>query len=62
MLPLLFERSAAISLVVGGTVGCFAGDRWFRIVLAIDGFIAGARLASSDEVTMHQALEGRREV
>jgi hypothetical protein len=47
MLPLSFELPAAISLVVGGTVACFAGYRWFRIVLAIYGFIAGAMLASS---------------
>jgi hypothetical protein len=32
---------------MGGAVACFAGYRWFRIVLAIYGFIAGAMLASS---------------
>ena len=46
MLPLSFELPAALGLVVGGTVACFAGYRWFRIVLAIYGFIAGAMLAS----------------
>jgi hypothetical protein len=47
MLPHSYEVPAAIGLVVGGTVACFAGYRLFRIVLAIDGFIAGAWLASS---------------
>jgi hypothetical protein len=47
MLPQAYEFPAAVALVVGGTVACFAGYRLFRIVLAIDGFIAGAWLASS---------------
>jgi hypothetical protein len=47
MLPHSYELPAAIALVIGGTVACFAGYRLFRIVLAIDGFIAGAWLASS---------------
>jgi hypothetical protein len=47
MLPLPFEMPAAIALVIGGAVACFAGYRWFRIVLAIYGFIVGAMLASS---------------
>ena len=47
MLPHSYELPAAVALVVGGTVACFAGYRLFRIVLAIDGFIAGAWLASS---------------
>ncbi len=47
MLPLSFESPSAIALVIGGAVACFAGYRWFRIVLAIYGFIAGAMLASS---------------
>src|SRR5689334_22494997 len=47
MLPLSFESPAAIGLVLGGVLSCFAGYRWFRIVLAIYGFIAGAMLASS---------------
>ena len=42
-----FELPAAIVLVLGGAVACFAGYRLFRIVLAIYGFIAGAMLASS---------------
>jgi hypothetical protein len=47
MLPQSYQLPAALALVVGGTVACFAGYRLFRIVLAIDGFIAGAWLASS---------------
>jgi hypothetical protein len=47
MLPQIYELPGAIALVIGGTVACFAGYRLFRIVLAIDGFIAGAWLASS---------------
>jgi hypothetical protein len=47
MLPLSYGLPAAVALVMGGAVACFAGYRWFRIVLAIYGFIAGAMLASS---------------
>jgi hypothetical protein len=47
MLPLSYQLPAAIALVLGGAVACFAGYRLFRIVLAIYGFIAGAMLASS---------------
>jgi hypothetical protein len=47
MLPQSYELPAALALVIGGTVACFAGYRLFRIVLAIDGFIAGAWIASS---------------
>ena len=47
MLPHSYGTLVAIGLVMGGAVACFAGYRWFRIVLAIDGFILGATLASS---------------
>jgi hypothetical protein len=47
MLPLSYQLPAAIALVLGGAVACFAGYRLFRIVLAIYGFIAGAMMASS---------------
>jgi hypothetical protein len=47
MLPTSYEVPAAIALVIGGAIACFAGYRLFRIVLAIYGFIAGAMLASS---------------
>ena len=47
MLPQSYSLIAAIGLVLGGAVACFAGYRLFRIVLAIYGFILGAYLASS---------------
>jgi len=47
VLPTSFELPAAIALVLGGAVACFAGYRLFRLVLAIYGFIAGAMMASS---------------
>jgi hypothetical protein len=47
MLPATFELPAAVVLVIGGAVACFAGYRLFRVVLAIYGFILGAMLASS---------------
>ena len=47
MLPQSYEFPAAILLVIGGAVACFAGYRLFRFVLAIYGFILGAMLASS---------------
>jgi Domain of unknown function (DUF4203) len=47
MLPHNYELPAAVLLVLGGALSCFAGYRFFRVVLAINGFIAGAALASS---------------
>jgi hypothetical protein len=47
MLPTSYEFPAAVALVLGGAVACFAGYRLFRTVLAIYGFIAGAMIASS---------------
>jgi Domain of unknown function (DUF4203) len=47
VLPATFELPAAIVLLLGGAVACFAGYRLFRVVLAIYGFIFGAMLASS---------------
>lgn len=38
---------AAVILVIGGVLACFAGFRIFRIVLGIYGFILGALLATS---------------
>jgi hypothetical protein len=43
----LYGFPAAIVLIVGGAIACFAGHRFFRIVLAIYGFILGALMASS---------------
>jgi hypothetical protein len=47
MLPASFQTPAAILLVLGGLLSCFAGYRVFRIVLGIYGFFIGALLASS---------------
>jgi hypothetical protein len=47
MLPASFQTPAAVILLVGGLLSCFAGYRVFRIVLGIYGFILGALLASS---------------
>jgi hypothetical protein len=47
MLPQAYQLPAALLLVLGGALACFAGYRLFRIVLAIYGFILGAMLASS---------------
>ncbi len=47
MLPATFQTPAAIILLLGGLLACFAGYRLFRVVLAIYGFILGALLASS---------------
>jgi len=47
MLPQSYELPAAILLVLGGTLSCFAGYRLFKIVLGLYGFVLGAMLASS---------------
>jgi hypothetical protein len=47
MLPHGYELPAAILLVFGGALSCFAGYRLFRVVLALYGFILGAMIASS---------------
>jgi Domain of unknown function (DUF4203) len=47
MLPASFQVPAAIILVVGGLVSCFAGYRVFRVVLGFFGFVLGALLTSS---------------
>jgi hypothetical protein len=47
VLPATLEFPAAVVLVLGGAVACFAGYRLFRVVLAIYGFILGALVASS---------------
>lgn len=47
MLPQGYELPAAILLILGGALSCFAGYRLFRVVLAIYGFILGAMIASS---------------
>ena len=47
MLPASLQTPAAIVLVVGGLLSCFAGYRMFRVILGIYGFILGALIASS---------------
>jgi len=47
MLPHGYELPAALLILLGGTLACFAGYRLFRVVLALYGFIFGALIASS---------------
>lgn len=47
MLPASYQVPAALVLLLGGAIACFAGYRLFRFVLAIFGFIIGALAASS---------------
>jgi hypothetical protein len=47
MLPHGYELPAALLLMLGGALSCFAGYRTFRVVLGLYGFILGAMLASS---------------
>jgi hypothetical protein len=49
MLPAAYgmPAAAAVALVLGGALACFAGYRLLRIVLGIYGFIVGAAVASS---------------
>ena len=47
MLPASFQTPAAILLVLGGLMSCFAGYRVFRVVLGFFGFVLGALLTSS---------------
>lgn len=53
MLPASLQTTAALVLLAGGLIACFAGYRVFRIVLGIYGFILGALLASSAMGTEH---------
>jgi hypothetical protein len=47
MLPHGYELPAALLLMLGGALACFAGYRLFRVVLGLYGFILGAMMASS---------------
>ena len=47
MLPYSFHIPAALVLIAGGLLACFAGYRLFRLVLGVYGFILGALIASS---------------
>jgi len=53
MLPASFQTPAAIVLLAGGVISCFAGYRVFRVVLGIYGFILGALFASGAMGTEH---------
>jgi len=55
MLPASLQIPAALVLLAGGIISCFAGYRVFRIVLGIYGFIIGALFASSAMGTEHTA-------
>ena len=55
MLPASFQLPAAVILLAGGLISCFAGFRVFRIVLGIYGFMLGALLASGAAGTEHTA-------
>jgi hypothetical protein len=47
VLPVTLQIPAALVLLAGGLVSCFAGYRLFRVVLSIYGFILGALVATS---------------
>ena len=47
MLPAFLQTPAAVILLLGGLLACFAGYRIFRIVLGIYGYILGVLLATS---------------
>ncbi|MBA3231227.1 MAG: DUF4203 domain-containing protein [Acidobacteria bacterium] len=47
MLPASFQLPAAIILLAGGLLACFAGYRMFRLVLGIFGAILGALVATT---------------
>lgn len=47
MLPLTYATPAAVVLLIGGVITCFAGYRLFRIVLGFFGFIVGIMIGTS---------------
>lgn len=47
MIPSSYQLPAAIVLLAGGLLACFAGYRLFRVVLSVYGFILGAYVATS---------------
>jgi hypothetical protein len=53
MLPASLQTPAAIVLLIGGVISCFAGYRVFRVVLGIYGFMIGALFASGAMGTEH---------
>jgi len=47
MLPATFHVPAAVLFMVGGLLSCFLGQRTFRIVLGLYGFVLGILVAGS---------------
>lgn len=47
MLPEMLHVPAALLFLVGGLLSCFLGQRTFRIVLGLYGFVAGVLVAGS---------------
>ena len=47
MVPMTYQVPAAVALIAGGLITCFAGYRLFRFVLGAYGFLLGALVASS---------------
>ena len=47
MLPTSYQIPAALILIAAGTIACFFGYRFFRVVLGIYGFVLGALFATS---------------
>lgn len=47
MLPVTIQIPAAVVLLLGGAVACFAGYRFFRLVLGLYGFVLGALVATT---------------
>ena len=47
MLPHAYQMPTAVALVLAGALSCFAGYRFFRLVLGVFGFMLGAVVASS---------------
>jgi hypothetical protein len=47
MLPASYQPLAGVILIAGGLISCFAGYRFFRVVLGIYGFIVGAVIATT---------------
>jgi len=45
--PVTYQAPAAIVLIVGGLVACFAGYRFFRTVLVLYGLVLGVLIATS---------------
>ena len=60
MLPASFQMPAAIILLVGGLLSCFAGYRVFRFVLAFFGFVLGALCDQLRDGGGSDAVDDRR--